>query len=135
MTTAAPWPPGIPTRAEIRRLLLRHYGWLAGPDVGPQAVEAGECDRCGAEPRLVETCGPSAHRYLGRRCAGELGTEAWCDGHAADAEAALTQLAALDAGADDVARLWWLATGEVRADRELVARWVRAALPQDSSER
>lgn len=129
MNAVRPWPAGIPPRAELRAVLLAHYPWLASPDLGPQAVEAGECDRCGAEPRLVGVCGPSAYRYLGRSCALELGAEAWCDGHAAEAETLLGQLASLDVSADDVARLWWLTTGEVRVDRELAARWVRAALP------
>jgi len=97
--------------------------------VGPQAVEAGECDRCGAEPRLTQTCGPSAYPCLGRECALAAGEDAWCEGHAAEARAALGWLAALDADADDVARLWWLTTGEVRLNRDLVGRLVRVALP------
>jgi hypothetical protein len=129
MSTVAPWPTGIPSRADLRVLLLGRHVWLASTDHGPQAVEAGECDRCGAEPRLTQTCGPSAYPYLGRRCALELGEDAWCEGHAADAQEALRWLSALDDDADDIARLWWLTTGEVRLDRNLVTRWVRAALP------
>lgn len=129
----------------LRRALLERYPWLADTELGPQAVEAGECDRCGAEARLVAPCGPApasvvagaAERgerigpswALGRRCAAALGDEAWCDGHRGDAEAALAWLARLPAEADDVARLWWVATGEVRVDPALVAAARRLALP------
>jgi hypothetical protein len=130
MTSDAPWPAGIPSRSALRVLLLRHHPWLASTDHGPQAVEAGECDRCGAEPRLTQTCGPSGYPYLGRACALRLGADAWCDGHAAEAQSALSWLAALDESADDVARLWWLTTGEVRFDRDLVGRWARGVLPE-----
>jgi hypothetical protein len=129
MTTDAPWPSGIPSRRELRALLLQHHPWLASTEHGPQAVEAGECDRCGAEPRLTQTCGPSAYPCLGRECALAAGEDAWCEGHAAEARAALGWLAALDADADDVTRLWWLTTGEVRLNRDLVGRLVRVALP------
>lgn len=84
---------------------------------GPRHVEAGECERCGEEARLVDTCGPGP-RYLGRRCAAE---EDWCDGHGEEATEALRWLAALPPEADDVARLWWVATGEVRAPPRLPA--------------
>jgi hypothetical protein len=109
-------------RSVLREALLAHHPWLLHTDLGPQAVEAGECDRCGDEARLVEACGPSQHRYLGRRCAEEMGGEAWCGGHQDEAETRLAWLASLPAEADDVARLWWLATGEVSLDPELLAR-------------
>lgn len=98
-------------RAGLREALRQRWPWVADPDVGPSSVEAGECDRCGAEPRLVETCGPAPHRYLGRRCATY---DDWCDGHRDDAAAALAWLAERTDEDDEVARLWWLATGEVR---------------------
>lgn len=115
-------------RQALRAALLARHPWVADADVGPQAVEAGECDRCGAEARLVTTCGPGPVA-LGRRCAAELGVAAWCAGHAAEAEGALAALARLPEGADDVARLWWVATGEVRLAPELVAAARARALP------
>ncbi|MBA2730341.1 MAG: hypothetical protein H0U48_06285 [Euzebyaceae bacterium] len=33
----------------LRRALRQRYAWLDHPDLGPAAVDAGECDRCGAE--------------------------------------------------------------------------------------
>ena len=106
----------------LQRALLSHYPWLEREDVGPRAVEAGECDRCGEEARLVDVCGPGPHVYLGRTCALELGVDAWCEGHVADAKAALAWLAELPDAVDDVARLWWVATGEVRLDPDLLRR-------------
>lgn len=117
-------------RAGLRAALSARYPWLDVTDHGPRAVEAGDCDRCGLEARLVETCGPVAWRYLGRDCAIRLGRDAWCDGHAEAAGTALAWLADLPPEADTVARLWWVATGEVRLDpatherhaRELASR-------------
>ena len=114
-------------RAGLRDALRRRYPWLLATDVGPAAVEAGECDRCGAEARLVAVCGPGAV-YLGRRCAIDLGEDAWCAGHAEDAIAALAWLERLPAESDTVARLWWVATGEVALDPDAFAV-LRAALP------
>jgi hypothetical protein len=104
------WPPNVPPKAELRAALLARHPWLASDELGPRNVVAGDCDRCHAEPRLVQTCGPDGGEY-GRRCA-TAGD--WCDGHAAEAAAALRWLAGLPEDADDVAYLWWLATGEVR---------------------
>ncbi|MBW3578149.1 MAG: hypothetical protein KY462_10505 [Actinobacteria bacterium] len=106
----------------LRAALRSRYPWLDREELGPRAVEAGECDRCGHEARLVAMCGPGIHRYLGRRCAVRLGPRAWCDGHQADARQALAWLEQLPEEADDVARLWWVATGEIRLDPALVAR-------------
>lgn len=106
----------------LRDALRTHHPWLDRDDVGPRSVQAGECDRCGHEARMVETCGPSIHRYLGRRCAGRVGVEAWCEGHRDDAARALAWLGELPDEADDVARLWWVATGEVRLEPDLIAR-------------
>lgn len=114
-------------RARLRAALRARYPWLTATEFGPATVDAGECDRCGDEPRLVATCGPVAWRSLGRRCAVEVGPEAWCDGHQADAARALRWLAALPAEADDVVRLWWVATGEVRADAWPTRARLRAA--------
>ncbi len=90
--------------------------------VGPANVEAGECDRCAGEARLVLTCGPRVGLYLGRRCAVELGAEAWCAGHAAEAAAAADWVNRLPPEADTVARIWWVATGEVRIGEPVLAQ-------------
>ena len=112
---------GRPFDKQVLRDALRsHHPWLDRQEWGPRSVDAGECDRCGEEARLVETCGPVGWRFLGRRCAAEVGTDAWCDGHRADAEEALAWLAGLPTEADDVARLWWVATGEVQLDPDLL---------------
>ena len=116
-------------RRALRAELRTRHPWIDHVDVGPQAVEAGECDRCGAEARLVATCGPTAWAALGRRCAREVGAEAWCDGHADQARTWLRHLAGLPDEADAVARLWWVATGEVRLDPSVVEPLERAALP------
>lgn len=113
----------------LRQVLRERHPWLDATEHGPRAVDAGECDRCGAEARLVPTCGPVAWAALGRRCATALGDEAWCDGHAAQAAVTLAWLAALPGEADDVARLWWVATGEVRLDPGLLAAGRRLGLP------
>jgi hypothetical protein len=117
--------------ALLRAALLERYPWMSSTEMGPQAVEAGECDRCGHEARLVLTCGPSAALSLGRRCALAAGADAWCEGHQQEAEAALAWLAALPDEADDAARLYWVATGEVRLDPQLRRRGGQLGLPQD----
>jgi hypothetical protein len=103
-------------RTALRRALRARYPWVADSDWGPATVEAGECDGCGGEARLFQTCGPDAGQYLGRRCLNELGSQALCDGHAAEARAALAWVGNLPAQADLVARVWWVATGEVALD-------------------
>jgi hypothetical protein len=124
--------------ANLRAALLQRYPWLGATELGPQAVEAGECDRCGAEARLVAPCGPPPDDApgrvgpdwaLGRRCALELGPDGWCGGHEAEAGDALEWLGALPDEADDVARLWWVATGEVRVDPAILGSARRLALP------
>ena len=109
-------------RAALSQVLRQRFPTLVGGDeFGPEAVEAGECDRCGTEPRLVMTCGPGPAVYLGRRCATAAGVDAWCAGHADDARRALVWLHELPPQSDAAARLWWVATGEVRLDPEFVA--------------
>ena len=103
-------------RRSLREALGARYPWIGHDDIGPRVVEAGECDRCGTEARMVPTCGPVRWPALGRACAAEVGLDAWCDGHGDDARAWLGVLAALPPEADAVARLWWVATGEVRVD-------------------
>ena len=113
-------------RPALRRARLRAYPWLADTDHGPQAVTAGECDVCGEEARMVQPCGPppqgvsSPDWALGRRCAAASGVDGWCAGHEEEAAHALQWLAALPEEADQVARAWWLATGEVRPDPALI---------------
>lgn len=118
-------------RGALRAALRRIHPWIADRDLGPQAVTAGECDGCGHEARLVEPCGPppgwlgaaaTPDWALGRRCAAVAGVDGWCAGHEAEAVAALAWLAALPEDADLVARLWWLATGEIRPDPALTRR-------------
>ena len=116
-------------RQELLAVLRSRYPWVDAPDCGPAAVEAGECDRCCAEARLIETCGPGVHQYLGRRCAAHLGESAWCDGHGNQASEILAWLARLPDEADTVARLWWVATGEVGVDRSATADLERLELP------
>lgn len=116
-------------RRELRAALASRHPWIDDVEVGPRAVEAGECDRCGAEARLVTTCGPTRWAGLGRRCAAEVGEGAWCDGHADDARRWLARLRRLPPEADAVARLWWVATGEVRLDPAAVPPLVVRALP------
>ena len=119
-------------RRALRAALLQRHPWIEHEDVGPQAVEAGECDRCGREARLVTTCGPISWASLGRVCALEVGERAWCEGHGEQAQSWLTVLARLPDEADMVARLWWVATGEVRLDPSAIAPLVRGALPEDA---
>lgn len=118
------------TRAALRTALTSRYPWLSDRRCGPGAVEAGECDRCGAEARLIATCGPGHEQYLGRRCLFASGEDAFCDGHGAQARAAVGWVRTLPEEADVVARLWWVATGEVRlpADEVNIAA-VQLGLP------
>ncbi|CAN5809756.1 hypothetical protein BH23ACT10_BH23ACT10_07980 [soil metagenome] len=116
-------------RRALRAALRARYPWIDHDEVGPRAVEAGECDRCGAEARLVTTCGPSQWSSLGRTCAAAVGPVAWCDGHADDAVAWLVHLGRLPDEADVVARLWWVATGEVRMDASTLTPLLDRALP------
>lgn len=114
----------VEARRSLRTALQARYPWVAGLKWGPAAVEAGECDGCAAEARLAQVCGPGAAAYLGRRCVQRLGADAWCAGHAGDAAAAVAWVAQLPPEADVVARLWWVATGEVALGPDLVAAQV-----------
>lgn len=106
-------------RPGLRRALLDAYPWLEATDRGPRAVVAGECGRCGRRPRLLPTCGPVAHAALCRRCATELGDEAWCGGHREHGRRLRDWAAGLPDEWPDVVRAWWVATGEVRLDPDL----------------
>lgn len=122
-------------RRDLRAALLARYPWIDHDDVGPRAVEAGECDRCDREARMVTTCGPSPWQALGRVCAGAIGDQAWCDGHADQGRVWLDALAALPPEADTVARLWWVATGEVRVDSAGLRTLLQIALPDATAAR
>lgn len=103
-------------RCALRAALLETAPWLADPDRGPRAVDAGPCDRCGTSPRLLPTCGPGGGRAVCRTCAFELGDDGWCEGHRDDGAAARAWAAALPERWADAVTLWWVATGEVRSD-------------------
>jgi hypothetical protein len=86
--------------------------------VGPQAVEAGPCDRCGQQPRLLPTCGPSGGVAVCRGCAAALGDDGWCAGHREEGAAARAWAATLPDRWAELVTWWWVATGEVRPDVE-----------------
>lgn len=104
----------------MREALLAAEPWLARTDLGPQAVDAGACDRCGQRPRLLPTCGPDGDPGLCAGCAATLGVDAWCDGHLDEATEALAWSAGLPAHVDLAVTLWWVATGEVQLDPSLL---------------
>ncbi|GGI06334.1 hypothetical protein GCM10011354_18570 [Egicoccus halophilus] len=121
----------------LRRALLELAPWLAGTEVGPAVVEAGDCDRCGGAPRLLPLCGPVSWTAVCRDCGLALGEDGWCDGHADQGAAARDWAAALPDTWPTLVLLWWLATGELRAidptarrrtDFEPLPAPVRAAL-------
>ena len=115
----------VEARRSLREALRARYPWVADAEWGPSAVEAGECDACGAEARVAMVCGPGAAGFLGRRCVERLDADAWCAGHADDAASAVAWVERLPAEADVVARLWWVATGEVTPGLDLVAARMR----------
>lgn len=120
-------------RRQLRSALSSAAPWLTRGDVGPRAVDAGQCDRCEQRPRLVPTCGPVAWRALCRACVLDVGLDAWCDGHADDGRDVLAWVADLPAWWGDAVVLWWVTTGEVAAPPHEVSadmpRAIRAALP------
>lgn len=103
-------------RAALKKALLASAPWLDEPDVGPRAVAAGPCDACGAAPRLLPTCGPTAFEALCRGCAAAEGDDAWCDGHREEGREARAWASALPDDWGDAVVLWWVATGEVQSD-------------------
>jgi hypothetical protein len=105
---------GAVDRHALRRALLEAEPWLAATEVGPANVDAGTCDRCSEQPRLLPTCGPTGHAALCRDCALALGEEAWCEGHAEAGAAARRWAAELPASWAQTVVLWWFATGELR---------------------
>ena len=120
-------------RAALRRALLDAAPWLGATEVGPQAVDAGRCDRCDDAPRLLPTCGPTGADAVCRRCAEALGDDGWCDGHLDQGRSARRWASQLPEGWEQVVTLWWVATGELRIDLDSLdaTSWgpqVRAAL-------
>lgn len=107
-------------RQALRDALLAAQPWLAATDTGPQAVAAGGCDRCHDAPRLLPTCGPAAFQALCRTCAEAVGDDGWCEGHRAEGRAARQWAAQLPDRWADAVVLWWVATGEVRADKAVL---------------
>lgn len=103
-------------RPALRRALQDAAPWLEATDVGPRAVDAGPCDRCHDQPRLLPTCGPDAPGAVCRSCAQRLGDAGWCDGHRDDGRAARRWAARLPERWADVVVLWWVATGELGLD-------------------
>lgn len=122
-------------RRALRATLLEAAPWLAHPEYGPQAVDAGSCGRCARSPRLLPTCGPVGQEALCRGCARQLGDDGWCDGHRDEGRVARAWAEQLPPRWGDLVVLWWVATGELRpaaagdvATDELPAG-VAAALP------
>ena len=108
------------TRDALRHALLEHAPWLAAEDVGPRAVEAGRCEVCEELPRLLPTCGPTGGSGVCRSCAQALGDEGWCVGHHEEGAAARAWAAQLPERWPELVVLWWVATGELRADSSLL---------------
>lgn len=117
-------PHPLATRARRRALLavlVEAHPWLADGDLGPTAVDAGPCDRCGDAPRLVSPCGPVPWRGLCPDCLVAVGREAFCVGHADEADDLVARARALPATWATLVRLAWVARGEVRADGAFLA--------------
>lgn len=108
-------------RQALRAALLDAAPWLGATEVGPRAVDAGTCDRCGDQPRLLPTCGPGAPEALCRDCADASGDDAWCDGHRDDGREARAWADSLPERWADAVVLWWVATGELRWDPATMA--------------
>lgn len=102
-------------RRGLREALLVSEPWLGDPERGPRSVDAGACDRCGALPRLLATCGPTAAPAMCRACVLDVGPAAWCDGHEDEARRALRWARDLPDHWDVAVTLWWVASGELRS--------------------
>lgn len=103
-------------RRALRAALVEVAPWLERTDVGPRAVEAGNCDRCDTHPRLLPTCGPAGAEAVCRACATALSDDGWCDGHRDEGHAARAWAATLPERWSTYVVLWWVATGEVTSD-------------------
>lgn len=107
-------------RRGLRDALLDVAPWLGDDTFGPRTVDAGPCDVCGNQPRLIATCGPNAAARC-RDCVDAHGDAAWCDGHREVAAAARAWLAQLPDWWAPAVTAWWIATGEVRPGRTRIA--------------
>ena len=121
-------------RRALGAALVAEAPWVEATELGPRAVAAGQCDRCGARPRLLPTCGPTSWLALCRECGLEVGTEGWCEGHRDDAEDALRWARDLPVWWGDAVVLAWVASGEVASPvgltlHEDLPTGLRAALP------
>lgn len=105
----------------LRGVLEKLAPWTVDPSFGPAAVDAGECDRCGLQPRLVQTCGAQPWARVCRDCLLELGTDLFCAGHRDDGREYLARARALPDDWATITRLAWISTGEVHADPDWVA--------------
>lgn len=103
-------------KAGLRAALREVAPWTADPEVGPGAVDAGDCDRCGRRPRFVATCGAQPWRSVCPACLVELGTDLFCDGHREEALRHLATARSLPAQWATITRLAWVATGEISPD-------------------
>lgn len=113
-------PPTVDRRA-LGAALATAAPWTRDAAFGPATVDAGDCDRCGRQPRLVATCGPQPWRLLCRDCLLDAGSAAFCDGHRDTATAAIAFATSLPADWATLTRLAWIATGELRADPDFLA--------------
>lgn len=116
-------------RRALQARLLAAAPWLGSDELGPRAVDAGNCDRCEGAPRLLPTCGPGSDGAVCRDCAHALGDDGWCDGHLDDGRAARQWAARLPDRWAEVVVAWWISTGEVRLAADATEAAVRAALP------
>lgn len=124
-------------RRRLRSALSTAAPWLLDPGIGPTTVDAGSCDRCGEQPRVVATCGPAPARTLCAACVLEVGDAGWCAGHRDVAAHARSWAGRVPAGWADLVVLWWIATGEVRpsadgpaTDEAAVAALLAASTPR-----
>jgi hypothetical protein len=124
-------------RRALRRALLAAEPWLGATEVGPASVDAGSCDRCGALPRVIPTCGPAGHAALCRDCALAVGPGGWCDGHRQEGEEARRWAASLPSSWPRTVVLWWFSTGELRSIElaDGVPDELAAGLPEGGDDR
>lgn len=107
-------------RRTLQAALLEHAPWLGADDVGPRAVEAGRCASCDTLPRLLPTCGPVGNDGVCRDCAEHLADDGWCAGHLDEGRAARRWAADLPDRWPELVVLWWVSTGELRPDPDMV---------------
>lgn len=113
-------------RTTLRAALRVLAPWTTASDTGPAAVDAGECDRCGLQPRWIATCGAQPWAQICPDCVMALDTTAFCDGHHDDAVAHLEAACRLPDDWATITRLAWVATGEATPDDG----WIRLVAHQ-----